>query len=295
MVSLGIEGFDYRTVQVGSSTYSVGLAGAGPPVLMLHGFPQYHYCWHKVAPALRAHHTVVVCDLKGCGGNRAAEGGPLGEGYSKREIAEELVDAMEQAGFERFAVVGHDRGGRVAYRMALDHPDRVRRLTVLNIVPTLDQFERMAQDVSLDYYPWYFLAQPPPLPERLVGARADYFVRYTIESWAVDAAAVDAEALARYVRAFTPEAISAWCSDYRAAFHFDRRIDAEDRSAARKIRCPLLVHWGAEESAMSDGPLGVWRSWADEVDGGPIRCGHFIPEEAAGELTASLTRFLEPS
>jgi haloacetate dehalogenase len=295
MVSLGIEGFDYRTVQVGRSTYSVGLAGTGPPVLLLHGFPQYHYCWHKVAPALRAHHTVVVCDLKGCGGNRAAEGGPLGEGYSKREIAEELVDAMGQAGFERFAVVGHDRGGRVAYRMALDHPDRVRRLTVLNIVPTLDQFERMAQNVSLDYYPWYFLAQPPPLPERLVGASADYFVRYTIESWAVDAAAVDAEALARYVRAFTPEAISAWCSDYRAAFHLDRRIDAEDRWAGRKIGCPLLVHWGAEESGMSDGPLGVWRSWAEKVDGGPIRCGHFIPEEAADELSASLIRFLAAS
>ena len=294
-MSLGIEGFDYRTVQVGRSTYSVGLAGAGPPVLLLHGFPQYHYCWHKVALALRAHHTVVVCDLKGCGGNRAAEGGPLGEGYSKREIAEELVNAMGQAGFERFAVVGHDRGGRVAYRMALDHPDRVRRLTALNIVPTLDQFERMAEDVALDYYPWYFLAQPPPLPERLVGASADYFVRYTIGSWAVNAAAVDADALARYVRAFTSEAISAWCSDYRAAFHFDRHIDAEDRSAARKIRCPLLVHWGAGESAMSDGPLGVWRTWAYEVDGGPIRCGHFIPEEAADELTASLIRFLAAS
>jgi haloacetate dehalogenase len=127
---------------------------------------------------------------------------------------------------------------------------------------------------------------------RLVGASPDYFVRNTIGSAAVDAAAVDAEALARYGRAFTLGAISVWCSDCRTAFHLDRGIDAEDRSAGRKIGCPLLVHWGAEESAMSGGPLGVWRSWADDVDGRPIRCGHFTPEEAADELTASLTRFL---
>jgi haloacetate dehalogenase len=292
---LGIEGFEYATIEAGRSTYRVGRAGEGPAVLLLHGFPQYHYCWHKVAPALSRQHTVVVCDLKGCGGNRAPEGGAFGEGYSKREIAGELVNAMGQAGFERFAVVGHDRGGRVAYRMALDHPNAVGGLVVLNILPTLNQFERMAEHVSLDYYPWYFLAQPPPFAERVVGASAGYFVRHTIESWAADPASIDAEAVARYVRAFTPEAISAWCSDYRAAFHLDRQIDAEDRIAGGRIGCPVLVHWGAEEDAMSDGPLGVWRSWAHEVDGGPIRCGHFIPEEAADELTASLTRFLARS
>jgi haloacetate dehalogenase len=220
-------------------------------VLLLHGFPQYHYCWHRVAPALSAEHTVVVCDLKGCGGNRAAEGGPLGEGYSKREIAAELVDAMRQAGFERFSVVGHDRGGRVAYRMALDHPDSVRRLSVLNIVPTLDQFERMAHHVSLDYYPWYFLAQPPPLPERLLASNAEYFVRHTIESWVADRAAVDAEALARYIRAFTPEAISAWCSDYRAAFHLDRPTDADDRAAGRKIAIGSLERFAFYAAAQA--------------------------------------------
>jgi haloacetate dehalogenase len=293
MSELGIEGFEYATVRAGRSKYRVGTAGAGPALLLLHGFPQSHYCWRKVAPALSGGQAVVVCDLKGCGGSRAPEGGPLGEGYSKREIAAELVDVMGALGFERFSVAGHDRGGRVAYRMALDHPDAVRRLAVLNIVPTLDQFERMAQHVSLDYYPWYFLAQPAPLPERLLAASAEYFVRHTIESWAADRAAIDAEALAHYAGAFTPDAISAWCSDYRAAFHLDRRIDAEDRAAGRKIACPLLVHWGGDEGAMSDGPLGVWQRWADEVEGGPVRGGHFIPEEAANELTASLTRFLD--
>ncbi len=292
MPALGIDGFDYTTIEVEGSAYRLGVAGEGPPVLLLHGFPQYHYCWHMIAPGLTRDHTVVVCDLKGCGESLGPRGGALGEGYSKREIAAELVAAMAGAGFEHFSVVGHDRGGRVAYRMALDHPESVHRLAVLNIVPTIDQFERMAEEASLDYYPWYFLAQPPPFAERLVGASAEYFIRHTIESWAADPDAIGAEALDRYVRAFTPDAISAWCSDYRAAFHLDRAIDAADRAAGRMIGCPVLVHWGAEEGAMSDGPLDVWRRWADDIQGGPLRSGHFIPEEAAGDLTTSLTRFL---
>jgi haloacetate dehalogenase len=189
-------------------------------------------------------------------------------------------------------VVGHDRGGRVAYRMALDHPEAITRLAILNIVPTSDQFERMAQGVAIDYYPWYLLAQPAPFPERLLGASADYFIRHTMESWAVHPGAIEDTAVDRYVRAFTPEAIAAWCSDYRAAFHVDRYLDAEDRAAGRTIACPVLVHWGAAEQGMSDGPLGVWRRWADHVEGGALRSGHFIPEEAAGELAESLRRFL---
>jgi haloacetate dehalogenase len=289
---LGIDGFEYTTVGVEGSSYRLGVAGSGPAVLLLHGFPQYHYCWHAVAPALSRAHTVVVCDLKGCGESRAAPGGPLGEGYSKRELAAELVGVMARAGFESFSVVGHDRGGRVAYRMALDSPTSVRRLAVLNIVPTLDQFERMGRDVSLDYYPWYLLAQPSPFAERVIGASAEYFVRHTMESWTAAPDAIEAEAVDRYVRAFTPEAISAWCSDYRAAYHLDRAIDAEDRAAGRRIGCPVLVHWGGEEEAMSDGPLPVWRAWADDVQGGPLPSGHFIPEEAPAELTESLERFL---
>jgi haloacetate dehalogenase len=292
MIDLGIDGFDYATIEVEESAYRLGVAGNGPAVLLLHGFPQYHYCWHAVSPALTREHTVVVCDLKGCGESRAPRGGPLGEGYGKREIAAEIVEAMARAGFERFAVVGHDRGGRVAYRMALDHQDRVERLAVLNIVPTVDQFDRMGEGVSIDYYPWYLLAQPPPFAERLIGASAEYFVRHTMESWAAEPQTIDEAAVDRYVRAFTPEAISAWCSDYRAAFHIDRPLDAEDRAAGRTIGCPVLVHWGAAEDGMSDGPLAVWRRWADDVQGSPLRSGHFLPEEAAGELAASLTRFL---
>jgi haloacetate dehalogenase len=258
-------------------------------VLLLHGFPQTHHCWHRVAPELATRHTVVVCDLKGYGESRSAPGGPLGEGYSKREMAAELVELMAQLGFERFAVVGHDRGGRVAYRMPLDDPAAVERLGVLNIVPTVDQFDRMAAEPALDYYPWLLLAQPPPFAERLVAASAEYFLRHTLDSWAATPSAIPTEP---YLEAFTPEAIAAMCADYRAAFHLDRPTDAEDRRAGRTIDCPVLVHWGAEEGFAEDGPLAVWRRWAAVVEGGPLPSGHFIPEEAPGELLALLEPFL---
>jgi haloacetate dehalogenase len=287
-----IQGFEYTTSTVGPTVYRPGVAGTGPPVLLLHGFPQTHYCWHRVAPALTQASTVVVCDPKGYGESRSAPGGPLGEGYSKREMAAELVELMAQLGFERFSVVGHDRGGRVAYRMALDLPDRVERLAVLNIVPTSDQFERMAGEAAIDYYPWSFLAQPPPFAERLVGASAEYFLRHTLNSFAGTPDAISPEAAERYLRAFTPEVISAICADYRAAFHIDRPMDLEDRRAGRRIRCPVLVHWGAEEGSLSEGPLEVWRQWADAVQGGPLPSGHFISEEAPQELVASLEDFL---
>jgi haloacetate dehalogenase len=289
---LGIVGFDYSSVVVGPTRYRPGVAGSGPVVLLLHGFPQTHYCWHRVAPALTARNTVVVCDLKGYGESRSASGGPLGEGYSKREMAAELVELMAQLGFERFSVVGHDRGGRVGYRMALDHPEAVERLAVLNIVPTVDQFERMTGNASIDYYPWFFLAQPPPFAERLVAASAEYFLRHTLASFAATPDAISPQAVDRYLRAFTPEVISCICADYRAAFHIDRLIDAEDRQAGRRIRCPVLVHWGAEEGSISDGPLRVWRRWAGSVQGAPLPSGHLIAEEAPEELVASLQSFL---
>jgi haloacetate dehalogenase len=285
---LGIAGFEYTTIEVGPTAYRPGVAGAGPAVLLLHGFPQTHYCWHRVAPELTERNTVVVCDLKGYGESRSEGGGPLGEGYSKREMAAELVELMAQLGFERFSVVGHDRGGRVAYRMALDHSDGIERLCVLNIVPTVDQFERMAGEASIEYWPFIFLAQPPPFAERLVGASADYLLRHTLSSFPGTPDAISPEATERYLRAFTPEVISAICAEYRAAFHIDRPMDAEDREAGRKISCPVLVHWGAEEGSLSDGPLRVWRRWADDVRGGPLPSGHFIAEEASLELVASL-------
>jgi haloacetate dehalogenase len=279
-------------VTVGPTRYHAGVAGDGPAVLLLHGFPQTHYCWHLVAPRLTGGNTVVVCDLKGYAGSPSEPGGPRGEGYDKRVLASELRELMRRLGFQRFSVAGHDRGGRVAYRMALDHPDAVERLAVLNIVPTVDQFERMAADAALEYWPWFFLAQPPPFAERVVSAGAEYVVRHILETWTAEPGALPPDAVERYVRAFTPAAIAGICAEFRAAFHLDRPLDDEDRRAGRRIGCPVLVHWGAEEGAMSDGPLAVWRRWAGDVRGGPLASGHFIPEEAPDELAASLRGFV---
>jgi haloacetate dehalogenase len=274
-----------------------GTAGSGPPVLLLHGFPETHYCWHDVAGRLAGDQTVVVADLRGYGASIAPAGGELGEGYDKRTMAADLVAVMRALGHERFAVAGHDRGGRVAYRMALDHANAVTGLGVLNIVPTLDQFERMAEGAALEYYPWFFLAQPPPFAETLVNGSAEYFLTETLDSWSADPAAITGAARSHYLRAFTPATVAAMCSDYRAAFHLDRVLDAEDREAGRKIECPVLVHWGASEDSMSEGegPIEAWRNWADAVEGGPLVSGHFLPEEAAAELSVSLARFLSAS
>ncbi|TQS41103.1 alpha/beta fold hydrolase [Cryptosporangium phraense] len=285
-----LDGFDYSTIEVGSSRYRVGRRGSGPAVLLLHGFPQTHYCWRSVAPALAGSRTVVVCDLKGYGTSEAAPGGPLGEGYSKREMARELVALMRSAGFARFAVVGHDRGARAGYRLALDHPDVVERLAVLSVIPTAEQFERLDPDAALDYWPFFFLAQP--FAERVFAASADYLVRWILASWAGEPLPPDA--VERYVAAYSPETIARVCAEYRAAFHLDRGHDLADRAAGRRLTCPVLVHWGAEEGTTSAGPLDVWRRWADDVSGGPLTAGHFLPEEAAEPLARSLTRFLAP-
>jgi haloacetate dehalogenase len=286
-----IEGFEYTSLRVGPTGYRPGMAGEGPPVLLLHGFPETHYCWHRVAPGLVGRHTVVVCDLKGYGESRSKAGGELGEGYSNRERAAELVELMRRLGCERFSVIGHDRGGRVAYRMALDHPDAVDRLGVLNMVPTVDQFERMAEDASVGYWPWYFLAQPAPFAERVISASAEYVLRSILESWPASPDAISPEAVEHYLRGFTAETIPGICADYRASFHLDRQLDAEDRDAGRRIGCPVLVHWGSEETALADS-LEVWGRWADSVEGGPLPSGHFIPEEAPEELLASIREFL---
>jgi haloacetate dehalogenase len=287
-----LSGFDYTAVAAGDSTYAVAAAGHGSAVLLLHGFPQDHTCWRRVAPALTRQRTVVLCDLKGVSASRAPRGGPLGEGYAKRDIAAELVSVMAQLGHDRFAVVGHDRGARVAYRMALDHPERVERLCVLNVIPTVEQFERFDADTALEYWPFVLLAQPAAFAEQLIASAADHVVRHGLDTWVATPGAIEPRAAERYVRAFTPATIAAWCADYRAAVHLDREHDAQDRSEGHMITCPVLIHWGASEDTSAELQLEIWRRWTHEVRGDALPGGHFVPEEAADELTASLQAFL---
>ena len=276
--------------QVGEANYLVELAGEGDPVLLLHGFPQTHQCWRKVIPALAATHTVVAPDLRGYGGSTAPPGGPKGEGYTKRELAAELVELTGVLGFDRFAVVGHDRGARVAYRMALDHFRSVERVAVLNVIPTVDQFERMAAGPSLGYWPWFLLAQPAPFPEQLIEAAPEQLLRFCFDSWTADASAIDDAAFAVYLDAFAPAA-AAICADYRASFWLDREHEQDDRSRGRRIECPLLVVTGAEEKQLADA-ADVWRTWATDVRATTTPGGHFIPEEAPEALLDELKRFL---
>jgi haloacetate dehalogenase len=276
---------------VGDAAYPVVVDGSGPPVLLLHGFPQTHLCWDRVAPALAERHTVVLVDLRGYGASTAPPGGPRGEGYTKREMAAELVQVMAGLGHERFAVVGHDRGARVGYRMALDHPGVVDRLAVLNVIPTLDQFERMSDGPSLGYWPWVLLAQPAPMPERLLGADPEAVLDHVFATWPADPAAISEDHRAAYRAAMTPATVAAMCADYRASFHVDREHDADDRNARRRIAAPLLVVTGAEETQLDDA-AEVWREWATAVTATTVPGGHFVPEESPAELLERLLPFL---
>jgi haloacetate dehalogenase len=285
-----LEAVEYGRCRIGEADYLFAHAGSGTPVLFLHGFPETHYCWRALIPTLTQAHVIVAPDLRGYGGSRAPAGGPHGDGFSKREIAADLVELMDALGFARFAVVGHDRGGRVAYRMALDHPTRVERLVVLNVIPTLDQFERMAGGPSLGYWPWFLLAQPAPFPEQLIAAAPEQFLRFIFDTWTADASAIDDEAFAVYLGAFGPAA-AAICADYRASFWLDREHDEDDRRRGRRIACPTLVITGAEETQLADA-ADVWHRWATEVRAATAPGGHFIPEEAPDFLAAKLRGFI---
>jgi haloacetate dehalogenase len=289
---MSLPGFEDGRCAVGEASYFVARGGAGPPALLLHGFPQTHVCWRQIAPELAGSHSVVAPDLRGYGASRAPAGGPRGEGYSKREMARELVELMAGFGHERFAVVGHDRGARVAYRLALDHPERVTRVALLNVVPTVEQFERMGAGPSLGYWPWFLLAQPAPFPERMVEADPAALLEHVWATWSSSPDAIGPESREAYRRALTPPAIAAICADFRASFHLDRRHDADDRAAGRRIRAPVLLVTGADETQLADAPE-VWRSWAEDVIATRLPGGHFIPEEAPRELVETLAAFLD--
>lgn len=288
------EGFELRTIETPEAAIRVRLAGQGPPLLLLHGHPQTHVMWHLVAPTLAEDFTVVCADLRGYGDSSRPPTTTDHEPYSKRAMARDQVAVMRQLGFERFAVAGHDRGARVAYRMALDHPDRVTRVAVLDIIPTGEHFRRADAAFALGYWHWFFLAQPADLPERLIGADPDYFY---VSRRSLGAEVFTPDALAEYARCWRdPSTIHAMCEDYRAGATYDYALDEQDRVAGRRIDCPILALWGARNylDRWYD-VLAVWRDWAADVSGRAIDCGHYLAEEAPDETLTELRRFFTAS
>ena len=283
------EGFQRATIETTETTIAVRHKGSGPAVLLLHGHPQTHVMWHLVAPRLAEHYTVVCADLRGYGDSGKPASDDAHAPYSKRAMAREQIEVMAHLGFERFAVVGHDRGGRCAYRLALDHPERVWALSVLDILPTLEHFARTDMRFALAYYHWFFLAQPFDLPERLIAGDPEAF--YFQRSRSLFAP----EALAEYLRAIKdPATIHAMCEDYRAAAGIDRRLDEADKVIGKRIPCPVQVLWG--KRALLEqcyDVLSVWREWADTVEGHNLDCGHFLAEEAPEATYLAVRDFLD--
>lgn len=266
--------------------------GEGPPLLLLHGYPQTHVLWHKVAPKLATEYTVVAADLRGYGDSSKPAGVEGHFNYSKRVMAQDMVTLMKRLGFEKFPVIGHDRGGRVAHRMARDHRDVVTHLGVLDIVPTYTLFARTDKAFAIGYYHWFFLAQPAPLPERMIGADPVFYLERKLDQWSADRASFDEAAVDEYKRCFSdPATIHGSCEDYRAAATIDIEHDASDLD--QKVSCPTLVLWG-EAGLMHKtfDVLATWREVCENATGQAVPGGHFLPEEAPDETKLAIQAFL---
>ncbi len=291
------EGFEVRRLAVAGANIHLRIGGRGAPVLLLHGYPQTHVCWHHVAPALAEDFTVVVADLRGYGDSSCPKAGDDHSGYAKRTMAADMVAVMAALGFESFALIGHDRGARVTYRMALDHPEIVTRMMSLDVVPTLDMWEGTDKARAIGGFHWPFLAQPAPLPERMIGADPEFFAAWLMRSWAAPGFEFDPEAMAEYLRCFAKsEVIRATCDDYRAGATIDHDLDQRDLDSGRRIACPIHFLWGGNRGLGGPqggaDPLAVWRRWADQVSGDSMNCGHFLPEEAPDRVIFEARRFL---
>jgi haloacetate dehalogenase len=289
-----LSGFESRRVAAAGVEFSVHQAGSGPAVLLLHGYPQTHLVWRHLAPGLARRFAVVAPDVKGYGDSAAPPPTPDASNYSKRALATELVALMRALGHERFAVVGHDRGARIAYRMALDHPDRVAKLVVLDIVPTGAMWAGATRMFAVNTFHWGFLAQGGGMPERLIGATPDAWLEFVCRKWGRDFAKL-ADAMPEYARAFRkPEVIAATCADYRAGATLDDEHDRADLAAGRKIACATLAIWSGTfvGQGKSADPLATWRQYAADVRGFPVACGHFIPEEAPEVIRGPIEELL---
>lgn len=293
MSSAGLlPGFVMRDVETQGARIHLAMAGSGPPLLLLHGHPQTHVTWHKIAPRLAERFTVVAADLRGYGDSSKPPGGENHVNYSKRAMAADQAQAMRALGFDRFAVVGHDRGGRVAHRLALDCPNAVDKLAVLDIAPTATMYARTDKEFATRYFWWFFLIQPEPLPERLIGADPEFFLRQHVEFQSKTPGSTSEAAFAEYLRCFRdPATRHAICEDYRAAATIDLEQDGAD--ADRRVEAPLLALWGAKGTVgtLYD-VLETWREKAMNVRGRALDCGHNLQEEAPDEVLEELLAFL---
>jgi haloacetate dehalogenase len=286
-----IEGFKRHRLPGDGVMIDVLVGGSGPPLLLLHGYPQTRVMWRAIAPRLAKQFTVVVPDLRGYGRSDKPAGDPEHVTYSKRQMGKDQLAVMRALGFERFAVAGHDRGGRVAYRLALDHPEAVSAIAALDIIPTADVWARTDADGAMRMYHWFFLARPAPLPEKLIGGDAHFFLRTTMQSWAGKGFQFDAANMADYGACFAdPAAVHATCEDYRAGWGIDRMQDEADRGA-KKIEAPLLIVWSEGFSVARSEPSKTWSAWAENVEGHEVPGGHFLCEEQPEQVTALLQAF----
>jgi len=291
-------GYEAKWIGTTSGRIFARVGGKGPPLLLLHGYSSTHVMWHNVAPKLDDRFTLVIADLPGYGWSDMPESDKDHTPYTKRAMAKALVEAMESLGYVHFALAGHDRGGRVSYRLALDHPGRLSRLAVLDILPTYNYWERINRLYALKIYHWTFLAQLYPFPETLILGNPDFFLKEKMASQTKSKtlAAFDPQAMAHYLAPFRdPSRVHAMCEDYRAGAYADYDIDKADVDAAKKITVPMLALWGdAGIAAAAATPLDTWTSWATNVRGAPVDSGHFLAEENP-DATAKLLRefFLE--
>lgn len=285
--------FERQTINVNGIDLNVVCGGRGEPLILLHGFPQTHLIWHRIAPGLAHDFRLLIPDLRGYGDSEAPPPDPDHENYSKREMARDIVALADHFGLQRFALAGHDRGARVGYRLVLDHPGRVSKFCAVDIVPTLDVWEQMDAAAAVSQFHWPLLATDAPLPENLIGQNPEFFYRALLQRWAGSFERLDSRAVAAYLAQYRdPRRIAAQCEDYRAGATVDRINDRIDREAGRRLDCPVLVLWGKGYlGAKARSPLDTWRRWADEVSEIAIDCGHFVVEEEPERALAALREF----
>ena len=285
------ENFELKQVQAAGARINLRIGGSGPPLLLLHGNPLTHVMWHKIAPRLAQEFSVVATDLRGYGDSSKPPGGDDHFGYSFRAMAEDNVEVMRNLGFDRWCVAGHDRGGRVAHRMALDHPERVEKVAFLDIVPTLHMLSNIPLKWAVDSYHWFFMAQPADYPEKMIEAYGfERYIRKKLDKKGVGLSGFTPEAMAEYIRCCTAENIHAVCEDYRAAVSIDLEHDRADLS--RKIEMPMLVLWGEKSHVnRSYEPIEAWKARAADVRGKMLPCGHYPAEQVPDETYAELRQF----